>query len=353
MDQALYRGDVSEHRRRVVRAAASSDRREAESFVADSEVLLPRILADPHAAEQLPLVWSRLRAHGLENEVPPEWAARYRLTLATNQTVIAEFGRAIDEVATVTADALVLKGGAIVSSAYLDDTGVRTLADIDLLVDDAAVEAIVDRLVAAGWQHGDFRVRDRIPFKHSVDMWRGDSGGLDLHWELLANGRDRHRNHELFASAEGATLGGLPIKVPSPTVHLFHSLNHLKPSGMRHLTDALVVIEIRGDDIDWDLLVDEAAVRRVLETTRFSAELVNRIVPDAIPPPVIRDLERRPRHWTDRRFVPLERHRDVPLRAVIDFHRRSRNASLGDKLAVLTSQCRVIARQGLSGLRPR
>lgn len=254
------------------------------------------------SAELLPLLYRHLANQDIDHPVRPRLRYFYRKTWHHNQTLLYRALPVFAELERLDCPAVVLKGGAMSSSLYHGDLGVRPLFDLDVLVPEEFVETIVDWSFQAGWSLVDGSVWDRegyLTAHHAIDLRHGDDGALDIHHQLLATDRSPDLDRELIAASVPAMLGSQSVRVFECTSLLLHTFAHAKPEGLRHLGDALSLIAKHREEIDWDHLCTQLADRR---STAPALETINKLIeinPEAIPTWVPARLVGDSHHWSD------------------------------------------------------
>jgi len=279
----------------------------------------------------------------LDHPARPILATRYRRTWHRNQVLLFRARPLLARIGELTGRAVVLKGGAMISSAYYDDLGVRPLLDLDVLVERAPVEPVVEWALAHGWHIlKGLRAEDIYTVHHAIDLVYPDDGAVDLHWALLVHGRNPTRDREFLEGARPAELGGMPIHVLQPTPQLFHTAAHVKPVGIRHLVDIISMVERDGEEIDWPALVDEVIERRTIAYTMRTFDLVEQAKPGTIPAAALERLVQARRHWSDDIFEAegVESRRRVMRRFAAEIATRSRGGSPLEKVRVSRAMVR-------------
>ena len=267
----------------------------------------------------------------------------YRRTWQLNQMLLYRARPLLARIGEVAGRTLVLKGGAMVSSAYYDDLGVRPLLDLDVLVQRDSVKPLVDWAQEHGWHIvKGLDPEDIYVVHHAIDLAYGNEGAVDLHWGLLVQGRNPRRDAELLARSRPAQLGDVPIHVLSPTAQLFHTASHAKPLGVRHVVDAVSIISHDGDEIDWTELIDEVIERRSIAYTVRTFDLVEQVRTGLIPAAALERLSGAPRHWSDYCFHGQEMSSrwEVVRRFAAEVAGRSRGAGPIEKARVVRAMGR-------------
>jgi hypothetical protein len=298
---------------------------------------------DETALELTGFLYRRMVALDVDHIARTSLSWSYRRTWHLNQMLLFRARPLLARIGEVTGRTLVLKGGAMLSSAYHDDLGVRSLMDLDVLVERDSVEPLVDWALEHGWHIvKGFDPEDIYVVHHAIDLAYGNEGAVDLHWALLVQGRNPSRDAELLASSRPAQLGDVPIHVLPPTAQLFHTASHVKPIGVRHVVDAVSIISQHGDEIDWTELVDEVIERRAIAYTVRTFDLVEEVKPGLIPAAALQRLSRARRHWSDYCFhgQEMSSRREVVRRFAAEVAGRSRGAGPIEKARVVRAMGR-------------
>lgn len=339
----------------AVTAAATDFPEAAAAFLeaVDFDLDDPRL--DETLDDLLPLLYRRALDHRSRPSSPKGVALTeiieqlkndYLQSWAGAQLLLSRARPLLDELERRGSRPVMLKGAVMLSSAYHRNLGVRPIADLDVLVEPDYVDDIVAWALDNGWRIAhDLDLRDVRLVHHAVDLEFGRDGALDIHWSLLANSRDPDRDRALMENARPAKLGSIDIRVPSPTRHLLHTLSHVKPSGVRHVVDVILIIQRDGDAIDWEVLFDDVVARRVIGSVQRTVRQVTELHPGVIPAAFIARLDAAPRHWSDYPFhgMPFSSRRDVVRRLAAEVNTRSRGASIGDRARITQA---MVARYG-------
>ena len=252
----------------------------------------------------IPLVFSRCTALQVEHPLRSEMAASYKETWFANQLLVHQVRPMLLAMTELGARPIVLKGGALLSSAYHGDLGARPCFDIDVLIDPASVDSVLQLSEREGWSLSSPRSLEEVRrFHHAADLVKGSHGAVDVHWELLAHDRSPQRTALLFERTVPATLDTIDVRILEPTWLLFHCLAHSKPEGFRHLADALTILGQHQESIDWVAIVNEAMDRRELAATEHQLRAVAEVRPDMVPTWVLDQLASAKHHWTDYVFA--------------------------------------------------
>jgi hypothetical protein len=245
----------------------------------------------------LPLVYKNLLARGADEPLLPRLKGIYRYWWCSNQRLFyraAGVIRALDEAGIPT---LALKGAAA-SVAIYRDTGVRPMADIDLMVPHAQAPAAVERLRQLGWKPVRPRVVDLIRFQHSVRMVHETGEALDLHWHVLAECVRQDADDGFWSRAIPIRILDADTRALGATDALLHSIVHgmrwNEEPTIRWVADAMAILNGSPEAIDWIALEREARARRVALRLRMGLEYLIRRMEAPVPDYAMRRLAAAP-----------------------------------------------------------
>jgi hypothetical protein len=191
-------------------------------------------------------------------------------------------------------DVLVLKGAAL-SLLHYRDTGLRLMADIDLLVPrEAATHAISVMGEMLHPKQASFASEDRVLVEHGTAWVDGSGNEVDLHWySLWLSSPDT----DFWEGAVPIEVGGVRSRSLCPTDHLLHVCAHgasWHPEvALRWVTDAVTVIRT-SPSIDWERLVSQARRREVTITLADALGYLRSAFGLEIPPEVLGGLRSTP-----------------------------------------------------------
>jgi len=261
--------------------------------------------ADPDAEQLYPLLHAAVRDLGLGDPAHPanrRLACCYKQVWIRNHLLLHQARPVFSYLERAGIRWALLKGGAISSSAYHDDLGVRPLADFDLLIERTHIRTVVAWVLSRGWRVDETSRWDADDFlhaHHAVDLRNDTGGALDLHHALLATDRSPDLDDRLLDATVRTELGDRPVPILAPTAHLLHTLAHARPEGFRHIADAATIIARHREAIDWDEMVGQARARRALAAVDLALTTLGEVAPGRVPPSVLKRVGSTPRHWTD------------------------------------------------------
>jgi hypothetical protein len=209
----------------------------------------------------------------------------YRATLARNVVALARVAELLDAAAADGVELLPIKG-ALFADALWGDPGLRPMADVDLLVRPAQLDAAVRALEACGLARAYPAGRARFTTRHGHDVALVDGDfHLDLHYKLFHELGIDAAVEPVFARAIPLRALGGERRVPSWDDHLFitlaHAATHAFDSPLWVLDVALLVERTGG------IAVAAAEARRRRATRAFDAalRLAHRALPADVPAP--------------------------------------------------------------------
>ena len=343
---------VSSSHQILLRACCADDDG-LEAALADVERTNAIDNADYHGAELFPLLFRRLERSGESVPQNDQLTVAYKRTWQRNQLLLHRARPVFEHLAQRGEPFTVLKGGAMMSSYYLKDMGVRPMGDIDFMVGPAAVGPLAEWMLSNRWSLASniWSLPETELAHHAIDFVSDNGGALDVHRELLHSGRNPEIDRALMTSAIDAVLGNVPVRVPSPTDQMLHTLAHAKPVGVRHLADAIMLVRIHGDLIDWSELIELCRSRRCIAPVIESIQMLRQVEPAIIPGNVAAELSAISRHWADFCFSgrPVEGRSDVARHFAANVRHRTRGHRAGDVLKITLLLARRKAESSDSG----
>jgi putative nucleotidyltransferase-like protein len=218
----------------------------------------------------------------------------YRYVWVKNQVLARFGGQVIDELQSAGIDVLVLKGTAL-SLLHYRDTGLRLMADIDLLVPrEEARRAISVMGKILHPKQPSFASEDRVLVEHGTAWVDGSGNEVDLHWySLWLSSPDA----EFWEGAVPIEVDGVRSRSLCPTDHLLHVCAHgasWHPEvALRWVTDAATVIR-STPSIDWERLVAQARRRELTITLGDALGYLRSAFGVQIPAEVLEELHATP-----------------------------------------------------------
>lgn len=207
----------------------------------------------------MPMLSERLIALGLDHPLAGRIRGLYRRAWYLDRTMRHELAQGMARIARSTATPVLLKGPALGLYAYARPT-MRPFADFDVLVPFADFDKVVADLLAQGAQAKPYDL-------HSLTLTLGGPTAFDIHRSPYAAAFRPHHVAPLFTR-----LRSIPIDPDMPqgatwltlgdADQLLHTFAHgLRPnpvSPLRWLVDAVELLRVSRESIDWDLFLAEA-----------------------------------------------------------------------------------------------
>jgi hypothetical protein len=258
---------------------------------------------DPVARRWLPVIGHNLRDVSLAPPVRALFADARRRAWASNLRLLDAARPALESLASAGIRTMLLKGAVLASRPY-GEPGLRPIGDVDVLVEPVHARAAARILEESGWAASRKHNERDLLLAHGLGLWKPPYGALDVHWYLLAECCWAGADRGVWKRAQPMTPATSMTVVPAAADMLFHVCVHgprWSPVHAGHwVADAVRVIQASGERLDWDVVVAEAARRRLgLQMTHALCVVRERGHVD-IPDAVIETLERQPATWRDR-----------------------------------------------------
>ncbi len=240
-----------------------------------------------------PLLHGRLEAADrfdlIPDKVRDELAAARHKCRMDNILLLAEAEKAIDALAGAGVVPVVLKGMDIIHRYGLD-FDLRRMDDMDFLVPTGQVKDSMAALAAAGW---------KLPKKIYDSNWAPYHTGLEstgpimvyleIHWNIIQEGRYRLDPADLFARAGKLEIGGrqvLGLDIHDFAVHtlLHHVSSHFHRKLKNWVDLHLLSLE---EGFDWKAVVERAREWGGLPGAAMSMRHAGRLFPDWFPRSVV------------------------------------------------------------------
>jgi hypothetical protein len=218
------------------------------------------------------------REHGLTLPLA-RFTDALRRIFVTNGVLLAELAALREVLSRRGAQAIVLKGAALIQTIYRSHSGVRPLGDVDLLLRASDLPAVRDWLLARGYH----------PLASSPTFFNNGSASFDLHTDVT--GAERIRRIELAFRLDASVLwrNATPLDPADPTLlvlspadqalHLaIHALRH-SFSGAMWLVDLDLVL--RG--VAWDDLERRAHATGTIRALAYTLSVLRRLLHTEVP----------------------------------------------------------------------
>lgn len=239
---------------------------------------------DSGSKRLFPQLYFNLRALGIKHPWMVKFKEVYRTAWLENQK---HFDRAAPVLRAMNAagiPTIALKGAALIAQ-YYKDFGVRPIGDFDVLVPTQQRPAAETILAQLGWTPREF-----VPIYNSRAYENANGGEIDLHWHLLSECLDAHADVDFWQDAISATVGDVPMLILNPADTLLHICMHgyrwNATPPIRWVADALTILNVSADKLDWERLIMQAQKRELILVMRhalgYLQDRMNAPIPDQV-----------------------------------------------------------------------
>jgi hypothetical protein len=258
---------------------------------------------DPIASRWLPLIGHNLRDVVVDQSARALFVAARRNAWASNFRLLEAARPAVESLAAAGIPTMLLKGAVLASPPY-GEPGLRPIGDVDVLVKPGHARAATRLLEESGWlawrRHSD---RDLL-LAHGLDLRKPPVGALDVHWYLLAECCWEGADVGVWKRALPMTTVASTACVPAPADLLLqicvHGMRWSPVQSGHWVADAARIIQMAGAQLDWDVVVADAARRRLGAQMTHALRLVRERAHVDVPQAATDALERQAVSWRDR-----------------------------------------------------
>jgi len=253
-----------------------------------------KTMAEAEALGVSPLLLRQ--ADRLQIAVPPGIRTQMRETIqshtARNMRMLREFGGLARALQQAGISFMVVKGVHLCTSLY-ENIGERPIWDIDLLVPLEVMGSALATVEQTGYRPSrPFDLGLEVRNYHHVPVYRKRGAPpLEVHWALLNPRFQNGMNwQELWERSETARVGEVDVRVFSPSDLLIYlcahvAYQHIYIDSVRSLYDIRLLIERRGEELDWGAITARAKTwglaNSVYLTLRLTEELLGCAIPDS------------------------------------------------------------------------
>jgi hypothetical protein len=243
----------------------------------------------------LPLMYRNLEGRLEADPVLGRMRGVYRRTWVLNKIQLEEGERAIDALAELKIRTMLLKGAAMIVR-WTGDSGVRMMADFDLLVPRERALDALSHLSDQGWRPAVARsgplTEADLDQEHAT-LLRSDGGGeLDLHWRALMHPGGEASDDALWDRAQEVPLGEVSTHVPAPEDHVHHACSHATTwsaaGRVDWIADSALIMGDVGPAFDWSRVLDLARLDRSAVAVRTLTAALSEVLGEPVPPGGIR-----------------------------------------------------------------
>jgi hypothetical protein len=253
---------------------------------------------DGESVRIVPLLYRNLARQGVPADATLRYASVYRHTWAANRLCFKACARALGLFREAGIETLLLKGAAMTLLHYRD-SGVRSMADVDVLVRPERARDAAAILAAEGWRGPD--VGALFPMLHAAGHRDAHGHGIDLHWYAALDARWPGADAAFWEAAVPVRFEWIETRALAPTDLLYTVLAHGYGSFAPHLrwaADAATLV--RDAAIDWPRLVRLAETRRLVRAVHAQLAWLRARLGVAVPDEVMAQLASSAVPWIDR-----------------------------------------------------
>lgn len=218
----------------------------------------------------LPMVQDRLQREGVVHPLMEVLKGVRRKVWSRNQLLLKRAATAVQALRDAGIPVMLLKGTAMIVR-YYQDSGLRAMADVDLMVPFNEVDAAIEILRMKGWT-SDLSLPEKLTPEmklstHAIALSDPSGLSLDLHWHVSHFCLDPQADLSFWEASETVDFAHRDVRVLNPADQLLHLLVHgliwVATPGIRWIPDACLVIR-KHRDLDWNRLISEAQNRRLV-----------------------------------------------------------------------------------------
>lgn len=274
---------------------------------------------DPASAQILPLVYRNLVDQGIEDDRLAALKPRYAVTWARNQRNFRVLGDILRRLGAAGMETLIFKGAALIP-LYYRDAGVRGMGDVDVLIRPERFQDALRVLGDAGWESLSWRPDlFETRFQHALALYDGAGNSVDLHCHLLMACCEPGADLPFWEASRSLEVEGVQTRTLCTTDHLLqacvHGLNWVQVPPIRWVADAITVLRVAPDEVDWDRVDRLVRERDMALPVSAALDYLRRVFDAPVPDDSLRRLGTIPVSFTDRlRFgVWMKSSRGRPL----------------------------------------
>lgn len=253
-----------------------------------------------------PLIAHNLVANGLSSQVPQPYLERlsqiYNGTLYRNVILSNEVTKVLSVFSQHGIAAIILKGIILAEQLY-GNPGLRTVADMDILVQPEEVSLAGSLLLEMGYQQPVPKQAWNHPFHEAPYYKQGQFPFfIELHWDLDNSKLVAIPKEEIWRRAQFLQLQGGSTMVLSAEDNLLFLANHLFKHHthlLKFLGDIAELLKKYDGVLDWDYIIESARSWQIEAAVHYSLKRAKDLLEAPVPVSPVRALK--PSIW--RRWV--------------------------------------------------
>jgi hypothetical protein len=257
-------------------------------------------LAETHSIT--PLIAHTFLTSGLIKQIPQPYSERlnndYHNNLYKNVILSDELSRLISIFHRFGIPIIPLKGTILAEQLY-GNPGLRTVADIDIVVQPDKLSPASSLLLEIGYQQSASKQTWDHPFHEAPYYKRGQLPfTIELHRELENPRLVTIPHDDIWRRAQELKIQGETVLVLSPEDNLLYLANNFsKPDNfiLKSLCDITELLKKYDGIMDWDYIMDSACSWQIKTSVYFSLKLARDILGAPVNVSIIQALK--PRLW--------------------------------------------------------
>ena len=224
---------------------------------------------DIASARLLPMVYKNLRS--LDDPLLKSIKSVYLYTWAKNQYYY-NCAKELEKICSQHDTHITLLKGLGIAFFYADDPAIRSMDDIDILIDPNKINKILDVMEQKYPTKEPYKLKRFLGILHSA-TFQMDKLDIDIHWQLSF----KHNKLDAFASKNYMIpLKNSTMNTLSPTYAFLHSIVHgiMRNSvpTIRWISDCCIIV--KNHQIDWELLLQEAENLKCLDQFYVACQIL-------------------------------------------------------------------------------
>jgi len=252
-------------------------------------------LIDPGSYRLIPLLYHNLSRHKIQHPLMNRMKGIYRRTWYENQIFSHQTLKLINIFHAEGINTIVLKGIAL-AHMYYQDYGLRPMSDIDILIPTSQSLQALSILKSCGWKSAYKSPEKIINVIHSCDFTDPDElNHLDLHWHLYIECCQADADLDVWDAAIETNIKGTKTHILNSADQLLHTLVHgMKWSiipPFRWVADAVTVLNISHETMDWKRIISQAEKRRIVLPLRYGLEYLVNNFDVSVPQEVLKHIQ--------------------------------------------------------------
>lgn len=248
-----------------------------------------------------PLIAHNLVANGLASQVPQPCLERlnkiYHSTLYRNVILSGELSKVLSLFSQHDIAAIVLKGTILAEQLY-GNPGLRTVSDMDILVQPQQVSLASSLILEMGYKRVAQQVTRNHPFHEEYYKQVQYPVFIELHWNLDDPKLVAVPQQEIWHRAQLLQIQGGTTMVLSPEDNLLFLSNHLSKHStnlLRSLNDIAELLKKYHGLLDWDYVLESTHSWGIEAAVYYSLWRAQEIFGAPVPTSVVKVLK--PESW--------------------------------------------------------